>query len=54
MAQRVLMIGGAMRSGTTVIRRALCAARNYEASFKLARYRPPPIFLPILIACCLP
>jgi hypothetical protein len=26
--QRVMMIGGAMRSGTTVIHRALCAARN--------------------------
>ena len=26
--QRVLMIGGAMRSGTTVIHRALCTARN--------------------------
>lgn len=27
-AQRVLMIGGAMRSGTTVIHRALCTAAN--------------------------
>lgn len=27
-AQRVMMIGGAMRSGTTVIHRALCAADN--------------------------
>jgi hypothetical protein len=27
-AQQVLMIGGAMRSGTTVIHRALCTARN--------------------------
>ncbi|HEX8621126.1 MAG TPA: sulfotransferase [Allosphingosinicella sp.] len=27
-AQRVMMIGGAMRSGTTVIHRALCTARN--------------------------
>ncbi|HEX8222190.1 MAG TPA: sulfotransferase [Allosphingosinicella sp.] len=26
--QRVMMIGGAMRSGTTVIHRALCSARN--------------------------
>ena len=26
--QRILMVGGAMRSGTTVIHRALCTARN--------------------------